>query len=112
MRAYPTSTGKDRVPTKTRCQGDVLCNYVQLDLHQLKQCSSVFSWPRRELLPYLQCVIQLMNPVSLKYLYLLFKEDDIVPLDSWVFNTEAHPLPVFNWAPWEKEEYNIVSDVQ
>ncbi|KAL9713657.1 hypothetical protein Ac2012v2_003268 [Leucoagaricus gongylophorus] len=49
---------------------------------------------------------------TLKYLYLLFKEDDIVPLDSWVFNTEAHPLPVFNWAPWEKEEYNIVSDVQ
>ena len=30
---------------------------------------------------------------TLKYLYLLF-EDDILPLDKWVFNTEAHPLPI------------------
>ena len=34
----------------------------------------------------------------LKYLYLTFHEDDLVPLDRWVFNTEAHPLPVFEWA--------------
>ena len=34
----------------------------------------------------------------LKYLYLTFHEDDLVPLDRWVFNTEAHPLPVFKWA--------------
>jgi mannosyl-oligosaccharide alpha-1,2-mannosidase len=27
-------------------------------------------------------------------LYLLFSEDDVVPLDKWVFNTEAHPLPI------------------
>lgn len=31
---------------------------------------------------------------TLKYLYLLFSEDDLVNLDEWVFNTEAHPLPV------------------
>uniref|UniRef100_A0A8C9TLP8 alpha-1,2-Mannosidase n=1 Tax=Scleropages formosus TaxID=113540 RepID=A0A8C9TLP8_SCLFO len=31
---------------------------------------------------------------TLKYLYLLFSSDDLLPLDSWVFNTEAHPLPV------------------
>ncbi|XP_023223063.1 mannosyl-oligosaccharide alpha-1,2-mannosidase IA-like [Centruroides sculpturatus] len=31
---------------------------------------------------------------TLKYLYLLFSEDDLIPLDSWVFNTEAHPLPI------------------
>ena len=31
---------------------------------------------------------------TLKYLYLLFSEDDVVPLDKWVFNTEAHPLPI------------------
>ena len=31
---------------------------------------------------------------TLKYLYLLFAEDDFLPLDKWVFNTEAHPLPV------------------
>ncbi|XP_060640425.2 mannosyl-oligosaccharide 1,2-alpha-mannosidase IC [Anolis sagrei] len=31
---------------------------------------------------------------TLKYLYLLFCEDDVLSLDDWVFNTEAHPLPI------------------
>uniref|UniRef100_A0A6J0UCK5 alpha-1,2-Mannosidase n=1 Tax=Pogona vitticeps TaxID=103695 RepID=A0A6J0UCK5_9SAUR len=31
---------------------------------------------------------------TLKYLYLLFSEDDLLPFENWVFNTEAHPLPV------------------
>ncbi|XP_064028929.1 mannosyl-oligosaccharide 1,2-alpha-mannosidase IC isoform X1 [Pogoniulus pusillus] len=31
---------------------------------------------------------------TLKYLYLLFSEDDVLSLHDWVFNTEAHPLPV------------------
>ncbi|XP_077950645.1 mannosyl-oligosaccharide 1,2-alpha-mannosidase IA isoform X1 [Gasterosteus aculeatus] len=31
---------------------------------------------------------------TLKYLYLLFSDDDLLPLEDWVFNTEAHPLPV------------------
>ena len=31
---------------------------------------------------------------TLKYLYLTFAGDDVLPLDKWVFNTEAHPLPV------------------
>ncbi|EDV24520.1 uncharacterized protein TRIADDRAFT_25880 [Trichoplax adhaerens] len=31
---------------------------------------------------------------TLKYLYLLFSDNDVLPLDKWVFNTEAHPLPV------------------
>jgi len=44
---------------------------------------------------------------TLKYLYLLFTDEDILPLDKWVFNTEAHPLPVFHWKPWEREHYNI-----
>ncbi|KAI6232811.1 Alpha-1,2-Mannosidase [Aphelenchoides fujianensis] len=30
---------------------------------------------------------------TLKYLYLVFADDQI-PLDNWVFNTEAHPLPI------------------
>ncbi|OAD71299.1 glycoside hydrolase family 47 protein [Phycomyces blakesleeanus NRRL 1555(-)] len=36
---------------------------------------------------------------TLKYLYLLFSPDDVVPLDKYVLNTEAHPLPIFtpNW---------------
>lgn len=31
---------------------------------------------------------------SFRYLYLLFSDDDHLPFDHWVFNTEAHPLPV------------------
>ena len=34
---------------------------------------------------------------TLKYLYLLFSDDfSILSLDDYVFNTEAHPLPVYN----------------
>lgn len=33
---------------------------------------------------------------TLKYFYLLFSDDDFFPLDKVVFNTEAHPLPVFD----------------
>uniref|UniRef100_A0AAY4DRT7 alpha-1,2-Mannosidase n=1 Tax=Denticeps clupeoides TaxID=299321 RepID=A0AAY4DRT7_9TELE len=35
---------------------------------------------------------------TLKYLYLLFSGDDLLPLENWVFNTEAHPLPVLHMA--------------
>uniref|UniRef100_A0A1A9WIR3 alpha-1,2-Mannosidase n=1 Tax=Glossina brevipalpis TaxID=37001 RepID=A0A1A9WIR3_9MUSC len=31
---------------------------------------------------------------TLKYLYLLFSKDTLLPLNEWVFNTEAHPLPI------------------
>ena len=31
---------------------------------------------------------------TLKYLYLIFSSDDLMPLNEWVFNTEAHPFPV------------------
>ena len=33
---------------------------------------------------------------TLKYLYLLFADVDKqeISLDQWVFNTEAHPLPI------------------
>jgi mannosyl-oligosaccharide alpha-1,2-mannosidase len=36
---------------------------------------------------------------TLKYLYLIFCSSEVVPIDEWVFNTEAHPLPV-----WTEEE--------
>jgi mannosyl-oligosaccharide alpha-1,2-mannosidase len=36
---------------------------------------------------------------TLKYLYLLFADDTLLPLDQWVFNTEAHPVPVVPGAP-------------
>ena len=29
-----------------------------------------------------------------QYLYLLFSDSSLLPLDQWVFNTEAHPLPI------------------
>ncbi|KAI1309122.1 mannosyl-oligosaccharide alpha-1,2-mannosidase [Mortierella claussenii] len=32
---------------------------------------------------------------TLKYFYLLFGPDDVFPLDKYVFNTEAHPFPIF-----------------
>lgn len=32
---------------------------------------------------------------TLKYLYLLYSPRDTLSFDAWVFNTEAHPLPVF-----------------
>ena len=31
---------------------------------------------------------------TLKYLYLLFSDDNFMSLDEWVLNTEAHPFPV------------------
>ncbi|TPX11217.1 uncharacterized protein E0L32_001035 [Thyridium curvatum] len=33
---------------------------------------------------------------TLKYMYLLFSPDDLLPLDKIVLNTEAHPLPRFD----------------
>nr|CDJ88607.1 Glycoside hydrolase domain containing protein [Haemonchus contortus] len=35
---------------------------------------------------------------TLKYLYLLFADDqtNLFPLNEWVFNTEAHPLPIYS----------------
>jgi mannosyl-oligosaccharide alpha-1,2-mannosidase len=32
---------------------------------------------------------------TLKYLFLLFSDDSVLPLDQFVFNTEAHPFPTF-----------------
>ncbi|KAH8103847.1 glycoside hydrolase [Cristinia sonorae] len=44
---------------------------------------------------------------TLKYLYLFMDESDRVPLDMWVFNTEAHPLPIFTWTEAQKSAFNI-----
>ncbi|KAI8391840.1 glycoside hydrolase [Radiomyces spectabilis] len=34
---------------------------------------------------------------TLKYLYLLFSPNDLLPLEHYVLNTEAHPLPVIHF---------------
>ncbi|EFX01449.1 mannosyl-oligosaccharide alpha-1,2-mannosidase [Grosmannia clavigera kw1407] len=36
---------------------------------------------------------------TLKYFYLLFSPDDLLPLDKIVINTEAHPFPRFDMGP-------------
>ncbi len=36
---------------------------------------------------------------TLKYFYLLFSPDDLLPLDKIVLNTEAHPFPRFDMGP-------------
>lgn len=46
---------------------------------------------------------------TLKYLYLTFLEHDPWPLDKFVFNTEAHPLPIFEWSVSEKQRLGITS---
>merc|ERR1711915_158673 len=42
---------------------------------------------------------------TLKYLFLLFSEDDVLSLDDWVFNTEAHPLPILRGVSTDKDSY-------
>ncbi|EJD49376.1 seven-hairpin glycosidase [Auricularia subglabra TFB-10046 SS5] len=44
---------------------------------------------------------------TLKYYYLLFSDADPWPLDKFVFNTEAHPLPVFHPREWEAGQFGI-----
>ncbi|XP_050313320.1 mannosyl-oligosaccharide 1,2-alpha-mannosidase IA [Anthonomus grandis grandis] len=40
---------------------------------------------------------------TLKYLYLLFSDEDYFSLDQWVYNTEAHPLPIKGVNPFYRE---------
>jgi len=45
---------------------------------------------------------------TLKYYYLLFySSPNPWPLDKYVFNTEAHPLPVYQLRPWEKVKFGV-----
>jgi hypothetical protein len=34
---------------------------------------------------------------TLKYLYLLFSDTNVISLDEYVFNTEAHPLKIVSF---------------
>ena len=33
---------------------------------------------------------------TLKFLYLTFTEDDVLPLDRWIFTEVGHPLPILD----------------
>jgi len=46
---------------------------------------------------------------TLKYLYLLFSSNDLIDLDYWVFNTEAHPLPIKGVNPYYRASPNMSS---
>jgi mannosyl-oligosaccharide alpha-1,2-mannosidase len=41
----------------------------------------------------------LIQAETLKYMYLLFSPNDLLPLDKIVLNTEAHPFPRFDMGP-------------
>lgn len=46
---------------------------------------------------------------TLKYLYLIFSEDDLMPINKWVFNSEAHAFPV-GASVSEKDSYKTNAD--
>ena len=46
----------------------------------------------------LNCILFLFQ-----YLYLIFSDDSLISFDEWVFNTEAHPLPVKGKNPLYRE---------
>lgn len=45
-----------------------------------------------------------------RYFYLLFSEPDEIPLDQFVFNTEAHPLPIWG-TPADQRMRQLVKDL-
>jgi hypothetical protein len=41
---------------------------------------------------------------------MLFEEDPtVLPLDQWVFNTEAHPFPVWGSAADKKVSWSVIA---
>ncbi|XP_022117945.2 mannosyl-oligosaccharide alpha-1,2-mannosidase IA isoform X1 [Pieris rapae] len=47
---------------------------------------------------------------TLKYLYLIFSDDSLVSMDEWVFNTEAHPLPIKDKNPLYRQSYKTIDN--
>jgi hypothetical protein len=60
----------------------------------------------RVLAVLLSCVmfIKRMFLFVFQYLYLLFSDDSLMSLDEWVYNTEAHPLPIKGVNPLYREQ--------
>ncbi|KZS96517.1 seven-hairpin glycosidase [Sistotremastrum niveocremeum HHB9708] len=48
---------------------------------------------------------------TFKYIYLCLldpsESEALLPKDKWIFNTEAHPFPVFEWSERQIEEWGI-----
>ena len=49
---------------------------------------------------------------TLKYLWLLFSEDDVLPLDEWVLNTQAHPMPMIPRRLPVRHPYPMVEEAE
>ena len=49
---------------------------------------------------------------TLKYLYLTFEDNDFIHPDEWIFNTEAHPLRIWDYNTSQKwKKYLDLSDI-
>lgn len=53
-------------------------------------------------------MLTILQAETLKYFYLLFSPNDLLPLDQIVINTEAHAFPRFKMGPlfetgWERK---------
>eukprot|EP00037_Helgoeca_nana_P030823 m.385405 g.385405 ORF g.385405 m.385405 type:complete len:757 (+) comp28275_c2_seq7:40-2310(+) len=70
------------IETNCRCGDDGYCGLKDVNADELKQDDVQQSFFLAE---------------TLKYLYLIFCDDDVISLDLWVLNTEAHPLPIQNF---------------
>lgn len=55
-------------------------------------------FPHHELMVTNACMLS-VQAETLKYMYLLFSPNDLLPLDKIVLNTEAHPFPRFDMGP-------------
>jgi len=80
--------------------GDVQERYGAADVPARGKvgCDLSLIWIRR-VLACLTVLHSFFLAETLKYLYLLYADDTLLPLDQWVFNTEAHPLPVIQLDP-------------
>ena len=69
---------------------------------------AVIFWQKRKLgFRRWLTISKLTEFYRLKYLYLMFSGKDPLPLNEWVFNTEAHPFPVFEWSEEEKKAFEM-----
>lgn len=44
---------------------------------------------------------------TVKYAYLIALDEDPWPADTYILNTEAHPLPVFTWGNKERQWFGV-----
>lgn len=70
-----------------------------IDIHAVQYALRVSCWSADAAVKLaLTCRSNHMLPpcVWRRYFYLLFSDDpNVIPLDKYVFNTEAHPLPIW-----------------